>query len=320
MRRLLFLFSMLAIVSCSMDRVVHSFSIVTHNAYCFFDSYECGEEFDGFKARDGYDAECYEKRISNYAKFILNNMRDADVILFQEVENSSVLEDLLEAGLKRKGYLYYGSAAVEDGVLSTGFISKEKPNEVLFHGLSGSRLIMELVFDIDGERIHILNIHGSSRLSEANANKRMEEFSLLRSILSSNSGELSIVMGDFNVDLKTGEESIALKGTVESLNSPISISGDGGELRDGIYYCPWVDNMESLGKGTYFYSGAWSALDGTLLTEEAFDWQGAEYESSRVIEAYESMDSIGKPMPFSPASQTGFSDHLPFQVTIRFKN
>ncbi|MBQ2259311.1 MAG: hypothetical protein II339_03500, partial [Spirochaetales bacterium] len=66
--------------------------------------------------------------------------------------------------------------------------------------------------------------------------------------------------------------------------------------------------------------GAWSALDGTLLTEEAFDWQGAEYESSRVIEAYESMDSFGKPMPFSPASQIGFSDHLPFQVTIRFKN
>lgn len=320
MKNFLFVLLLLFLAACHKKEGPGLFTIATHNAYCFFDGYSCGIELYGFRAEDGYDAECYERRVKDYADFLCKHYADADVILFQEIENSIVLKDLLEAGLGRKGYQYYGSGAYEEGYFATGFISKLKPEEVLFHGAEGSRLIMELVFTVDGEKLHLFNIHASSRLSEENDIKRESEVALLRSLIDSLEGELSIAMGDFNTDLKTGDGIIAIKGSVESLESPLAITGDGGECKSGVYYCPWADLMATLGKGTYFHDGEWGAFDGALISDEAFDWQGLEYLGSRVIAPFDAIDPYGRPRPFSVSSKSGISDHLGFQVTLEIEN
>ena len=228
------------------------------------------------------------------------------------------MSDLLSMGLKRKGYLYYGCADKLDGYLSVGFISRIKPVDVIAHGLDGSRLMLEIVFSVNSERVHIINIHASSNLSTDSEEKRMEEFSLLRSIMDLNSEELSIAMGDFNVDLKVGSASLALKGSQDSIRSPIVVTGDGGATKNGVYYSPSVDLMENLGRGTYFYDGVWSSFDSALISKEAFDWEGIEYLSAEIISPPEARDYSGVPKKFSLSDKSGISDHYAFGVVFQF--
>lgn len=304
-------------VSCSPSEDCFLFSVATHNAYCFFDGYECEEEFDGFLIKDGYTEEAYRKRVKKAADFYSDHYRDADVILFQEVENTIVLKDILEAGLIKRGFKYYGAADSKSGYLNVGFVSKIAPEDIIFHGVEGSRLIMELVFAAGGERIHLFNIHASSRLDEENAGKREDEFSLLRTLLSAREGSLSIVLGDFNTDLSEGDSSLALKGSGYEYSAPLVITGDGGEARSGIYYSPAADKEESLGSGTCFYNSEWSFFDSAVISEEAFDFKGFEYASSRVISPSAALDVYGFPRKFDVRTGEGFSDHLGFMVSFR---
>ena len=311
-------FAIVFLSSCSVKDDQSIFSVVTHNAYAFFDGVESGTEYEGFDLKSGYSADVYRERIKQYAQFIAKYFSSYDVILFQEIENETILKDLLSAGLKRKGYLYYGCADKMDGYLSVGFISRIKPYDVIAHGIGESRLMLETVFSIGGESIHIINIHATSNLSSDGEERRYEEFSLLRSLMDLNAGDITIAMGDFNVDVKTGSPSLALKGSVESLSSPIAITGDGGEARDGVYYSPSVDMMENLGWGTYFYGGTWSSFDSALLSKEAFDWRGIEYLSSEIISPPEARDHNNLPKKFNLSDKSGFSDHYAFGVVFEF--
>ena len=317
--KVLFPFFLIALLSsCALESDSCHLSFVTHNAYCFFDGSYLGNEYEGFDPKSGYDLECYEQRVKDYAEFMINSFSGYDVILLQEIEGSNVLLDLLDAGLKRKGYLYYGAASLSDGYLSVGFISKLKPEDVVLHGTEGSRRILELVFNINGELIHLVNVHLSSRLAAENESKRHEELSLLLSIIEQREGNLVVVMGDFNVDLKKGDSCLALKGSLESLSSPIVLTGDGGECGKNVCYSPAVDKMESLGDGTYFHEGEWSFIDSALITGEAFDWHGLEYHSSRIVAPGSAKDGYGFPKRFNAKDGSGFSDHFAFGLEFVF--
>lgn len=314
---LLFLSLSLLALSCKDTKSKSEYVISTYNMYLFFDGYYSGVEYSPFKQTDGYTYEVYKERVKLTSKYIAKHMGNSDVIVFQEVENSSVLKDLLDAGLKKQGFKYYGFAESSD-VFSVGYISKSPPVEANIHSVDSSRPILELLFCFGGEEMSIYTLHAASKLNDGNEALRYELFSLLATLLSLNKDRLIAVLGDFNADIKEGEEGIASDDNALSLTSAIVATKD-MRFSDNHYFSPMLLPGEIDGDGTYFYQGKWYFLDNILLSKEAFDYRGLEYKSTAIVSPMEAKDTSGFPLKFDVKSKKGFSDHFALKLTLSYK-
>ncbi len=292
-----------------------SFTITTYNAYAFFDAVDDGTEFDGFFHSDGYDGEAYFTRVKETAILLGKYYSDSDVIILEEIESSSVLADLLEAGLKEKGFLYYGLADDGLGILSVGFISKHEPLDARTHAVGDSRPFLELTFSIGEEVVHVFGVHFTSRL-DGGENERYEEALYLKELMENTSG-IAIAAGDFNTDPRLCEESIAVfpKGYGKTA---MFVTGDPSETSDGIYFFPLLDpDLEMVEKGTYCYENEWFIYDGIFLSSEAWDGEGIEYDSVSFSPPRVMKDRTGKPLKYDVSLGYGYSDHFPLSVTVK---
>ncbi len=317
MKKVILLLIPFFILSCSSENDnVAFFKATTWNAYCFFDSRDDGSEYQGFTLSKGYNIALYEKRIKNTASFMSKYFADSDVIILEEIESEQVLSDLLENGLGRRGFIYYGVAQKDVGYLSVGFISKIRPSYVKTHSVASSRLILDLGFRLEDEMIHIIGLHASSRLDDENENKRYEEFSLLRSIFDQYREEITIALGDYNTDPRRPEKGLSCD---ENYPAPIMLTYDRGNLSDGFLYTPAADMYTQYGRGTYYYQGEWMHYDNAVFNCKAFDSEGWEYDQVRIIEAPEALDTLMRPRAFDVSKGEGFSDHLPVTITLNYK-
>ena len=304
------------LLSCRPDKKLSEISISSYNMYLFYDGYENGYEYEPFREKSGYTEDVYRTRVEKTSQYIMKHMGSSSVILFQEIENSGVLKDILDAGLKRSGFRYYG-AFTDEGHLCIGYISKYPPLSSNVHKTGKSRPILELIFSIDGEEISIFTLHAASRLNEDGEAERFDLFSLLAELLEINSGKLRIAIGDFNVDIREGESSIASDDNKLALSSAIVATKD-TRIGEGIYNSPMLIPGEIEADGTYFYQGTWSFLDNVLLSCEAFDRSGWDYHKCEVIAPFESKDSHGYPKRFEVRNGSGFSDHFAINLRLRY--
>ncbi len=310
----LILICTLFFVSCNdAYRTQNELKVATWNSYLFFDSIDDRVEYDGFKWSDGYTPEAFYKRIESTIKYIDRNFRDPDLILLQEVESEIVLKELLERGLKRRGYKYYGLLKDDDNTLFVGFISKIKPISFSYHQAGSSRRILKLSFNLNGERVNVLSLHASSRLKEENALKRAEEFSLLSTLFEEERGELAFALGDFNSDFRVPGELIS-----SDKDAVIQVTGNRGLASERLLYAPVLDRDLSLGEGTYWYEGEWSFLDSALLNKESVDGLGWDFESISVISPFEGRDYFSRPLKYDVKSGEGYSDHFALLMTFKY--
>ncbi len=312
----LFLSMVLLLASCKDSKSKNEFVISTYNMYLFFDGYYSGVEYSPFKQSDGYTYEVYKERVKLTSKYIAKHMGKSDVIVLQEVENSSVLKDLLDAGLKKNGFKYYGIAESSD-VFSVAYISKVPPVESNIHSVDSSRPILELLFSFGGEEISVYTLHAASKLNDNGVAQRYELFSLLATLLSLNKGRLIAVLGDFNADIKEGEDGIACDDSELSLTSAIVATKD-TRFGDNHYFSPMLLPGAIEGDGTYFYQGRWYFLDNILLSKEAFDYKGLEYKSTAIVSPIEAKDTSGFPLRFDVKSKKGYSDHFALKLTLSY--
>ena len=314
--RLLFLSLFLsALLSCHQPAGKSYFTITTYNAYAFFDAYDDGTEFDGFSHHDGYDGEAYYTRIRETAVLLGKYYSSSDVIILEEVESIAVLEDLLEAGLKEKGFLYYGLAEPrEKGNLAVGFISRKEPLSAEIHAVDDSRPFLELAFSFSGEIIHIFGVHFTSHV-DGGEEKRYQEALFLRELMDGCDG-LAVAAGDFNADPRQGELCISIFPD-NYTTAAIHVTGDPSQMGDGIYYSPLLDpDLETGEKGTYCYENEWYLYDGLLLSSEAWDGEGAEYDSVSLAVPVIMKDKTGKPLKYDVSLGYGYSDHFLVSVTL----
>ncbi len=312
-----FLLVIQLVISCKTEIDDNSFSVITWNTYLFFDSRSDGDEYSGFKVSDGYTGAVYLERVKACALMMAKEFADSDVIILQEVESNIVLHDLLEHGLKKKGFRYYGVADNGSSPVSIGFISKRAPNLMLVHGIDDRRLLLELSFEVKGERISIIAIHATSRLSGGEA-ERFEEFSLLRKIADDNIGNVVLLAGDYNADPNGAEMGFANIRKSHSEDTPIVLTGNPGECCSGVYFSQALDYMNDIGNGTYLYDGSWYFYDNILVSHEGFDGSGWEYGYSEIVAPYESVDLNGSPMKFDSSTKKGMSDHLPLKCVLGY--
>lgn len=306
------------ILSCKAENEESNFLVLNWNLYSFFDSRDDGTEFTQFKHSAGYTQDVYYKRVEDLSHFLGKNFGTFSLFVFEEVESEEVLLDLLERGLKKRGFSYYGLADKNDGALAVGFISREKPIFVKTHKVDTSRLILDLCFSPRGENMHVLVLHASSQLKDENKEKRKEEFSLLKTIIELYEDEFVLVTGDFNLDPKLGEE--ALSSVENPIKSAIKVTYDKGERSKDVFYSPTVDPYSSWTKGTYYYLGEWLSYDNFFTNFFSFDGKGWEMEEMAIISYPSLLDSLNRPLPFSPKTKTGYSDHLPIFASFKFKN
>ncbi len=293
------------------------FSLATYNCYALFDSVADGDEFEGFRKSDGYTEAVYNQRIRDLA-VLLGKYVNTDVMILEEVESEIVLSDLIENGLKKKGYFYYGLASDGSSPIAVGFISKLKPVSVRMHSFEGERPLLELSFLIDGTLFTIFGVHLRSRLEESGAEVRKGQLEHLRSLIEARSDSFIIVAGDFNIDPRRSDEPLSLYPDVYNSDTVISVTADPGRVGKDILYSPILSEDVSYSMpGTYFYENAWHIYDMILSSIEGVDGFSFDLDELEIIAEYEMLDLLSRPLSFDCSTGRGFSDHLPVIATFR---
>ena len=287
------------------------FVIVTWNMCEFFDSREDGGEYAGWRESDGWNDAKYNERIKKCVMYMVSNFMDADVIVLEEVESSEVLISLLEGGMKKEGYIYYGIASDESD-LSVAFISRIKPVSLRLLFVPSSRPMLSLDFDINGEMVRIIGVHLRSRLKEENKKIRREELLMLKDEAEKCDCPL-IIIGDFNIDPFIHKEEMC---DTREGETTLPLTGDGSRAYGGRLFSPYLDYASPLIGGTYFFEGQWERLDNILLSSFFFDWEGIEYEGTTIIKGGDASDYLGRPLKYDKSTGKGMSDHFALKSTF----
>ena len=287
------------------------FVIVTWNMCEFFDSREDGGEYAGWRESDGWNDAKYNERIKKCVMYMVSNFMDADVIVLEEVESSEVLISLLEGGMKKEGYIYYGIASDESD-LSVAFISRIKPVSLRLLFVPSSRPMLSLDFDINGEMVKIIGVHLRSRLKEENEEIRREELLMLKDEAEKCDCPL-IIIGDFNIDPFIHKEEMC---DTREGETTLPLTGDGSRAYGGRLFSPYLDYASPLMGGTYFFEGQWERLDNILLSSFFFDWEGIEYEGTTIIKGGDASDYLGRPLKYDKSTGKGMSDHFALKSTF----
>ena len=287
------------------------FVIVTWNMCEFFDSREDGGEYAGWRESDGWNDSKYNERIKKCVMYMVSNFMDADVIVLEEVESSEVLISLLEGGMKKEGYIYYGIASDESD-LSVAFISRIKPVSLRLLFVPSSRPMLSLDFDINGEMVRIIGVHLRSRLKEENKEIRREELLMLKDEAEKCDCPL-IIIGDFNIDPFIHKEEMC---DTREGETTLPLTGDGSRAYGGRLFSPYLDYASPLIGGTYFFEGQWERLDNILLSSFFFDWEGIEYEGTTIIKGGDASDYLGRPLKYDKSTGKGISDHFALKSTF----
>ena len=314
MKRFLFLMAIITLLlSCSPSPDKEDrFEIVTWNMCEFFDYREDGDEYAGWRESDGWNDTKYNERIKKCVMYMVSNFKDADVIVLEEVESSEVLISLLEGGMKKEGYLYYGIAS-DDSNLSVAFISRIKPVSLRLLFVPSARPMLSFDFNINGEMVRVIGVHLRTRLKDENEEIRREELLMLKDEADNCDFPL-IVLGDFNIDPVIHKEEMC---DTREGETTLPLTGDGSRAFGGRLFSPYLDYNSPLSGGTYYFEGQWERLDNILLSSSFFDGEGIEYEGTTIIKGGDSIDCSGRPLKYDKSTGKGMSDHFALKSTFR---
>lgn len=278
-----------------------------------------------------------------------------DILLFVEIEGEEVLKDLFEGYLKNSGLSYYAATDKPGSAIETGIMSRFPLDDIYLHsgeynGMETPRPIMESVLLLGDEKLHILVSHWKSKLggAEETEAQRMAAAAAIgkrvRSIKSDNPDALVLAAGDFNESPdEQSKISAAYPTALMPLNQVIKekidnipsdedspadsggftagmlyLTGEPGEtdVKNGIYFSPWLDDIPEEPEGSYVYRGEWERIDQFLLCSGFFDEQGLEFDRFIVHADGLTDETEGYPLRWNVRTGGGFSDHLPILLEL----
>ncbi len=261
-RTLLLLFvAVLLIHPVSAERV----TVMTYNVENMFDVFDdpyTGDEGTDVKRRD---------EIAAIAKAVAHT--DADIVVFQELENEHLLEGMVKAFLPDAGYDYIACQRTNSTRgINLGVISRHPIKRLASYRFKTlthpdidpeeqtwrfARDAMHITLAVAGEDLHILNVHfksNSSRPNDKNSMKwRSAEVlgvkSIVRELLADEPDANVLVMGDCNSNIETRPEQVRPWPATQLMRAP---EADGSQLlidvHDGIEY---DDRTTILGSGPF---------------------------------------------------------------------
>ena len=310
MKYFLFIILIISLFSCKgeLDKKDSSLSVITYNLYNLFDDIEDGNEYASYKSHSGYTSRDYKKRIELYSALFKKEEFDADILFFQEVESERVLEALLDSGMRRRGYIYYGLAKINNIPSTVGFISRIKPYDVQIHDSGSARPFISLSVLKNGISYKIFALHAKSNVGEDEDNKKDRKLLSrhIKNLIDKN--ENVIVLGDFNSTI-SNDDMLCNIDTFDSL----FVSNDVNSVDERGFYDATEDSYYPINKdGTYNYNGVWYYYDKILLSKSIVDNKNFSFR----ILALDELSKDGYPNAYDNSSESGYSDHFALKLTL----
>jgi endonuclease/exonuclease/phosphatase family metal-dependent hydrolase len=315
---------------------VKSFLVVSYNVENLFDTVNSPLFEDDEYTPSGTKAwtyDRYEKKINDLTRVLLSipGKELPALIGLSEIENRSVLEDLVDQRGLRKGEY---EIVHEDGQDPRGIECALLYRPDLFKYKSHEYVPIDDPVDPDylyrgilhvkgkapdGSSLHIFVNHWKSRSGGKQETERQRMFSAISLrkqmdlLMARESGFKVIIMGDFNDEP-----------TNRSLTNGLSALNKRRNIQMGDYYNLFYDLHNIEGKGTYNYQGNWNMLDQVIISYNLLDQERGLTTGfgSGVILKEEWMlyvsEKYGESLPSAtyggPEYYGGPSDHLPVYV------
>lgn len=316
------------LISCAADTPSPAvFSIVSYNVQNLMDAVADGTEYDEYKPENGWTDTAYKARLRRLSEVLRTpDIRDADVLVFQEIEHAGVMEDLMRRHLSRYGWIYYAVVKDPTSPIGIGIASRVRPDSVFaHHGVSG-RPVLEAVYSVGGERIVLYGVHGKSQKGENTEAARIDMVKTVASAATEWPDALVLVCGDFNEDpdccLETRNQTalVLLDLPDTSLfveRGSLPVTGERRRVSGPIWYCPYLDgDLQCYGQGSYVYRSEWHQYDQFLGQASLFDKKGWEFLDFSVISQPECLNADGTPQAWDRNLLSGYSDHLPVRCRL----
>lgn len=195
-------------------------TVMSYNVENMFDVFD-----DPYTADEGTDVK-QRSEIMTIAKAIAT--ADADVVVFQELENEHLLQGMVDTFLADKGYEYIACQRTNSGRgINLGVISRLPIKRLTSHRFKTlthpdapgqtwkfARDAMQITLDVQGKELHLFNIHlksNSSRDGDPNSmlwrtSEAMGLKSLIRDMVKTDPDALVVALGDFNSNIETRPE------------------------------------------------------------------------------------------------------------------
>jgi predicted extracellular nuclease len=309
--------------------------IMFYNVENFFDTYNDSLTDDNAFLPDGlmrWNLGRYNKKTNSLYKTIVaaGEWDPPAVIVFCEIENRKVLEDLIYGTyLSKFKYSIIHEESPDRRGIDVCLIYRKKVANVICYKYwipaeikrkdFNSRSVLYTEFLIGSDTIHIIANHWPSRRGGvlAGENYRLQIASMVRekvdSIVERNpSGARIIILGDFN----STPDDQAIKSLIcseDSCKSMINLS----------------ERLDDDGLGTYRYMGTWEMIDQVIVSKKLLTCTEGLYTEPNLLRIFKP-DFLLKKDPkypgFSPFStyrgykyQGGFSDHLPVLLDLKVR-
>ncbi|MBE0653530.1 MAG: hypothetical protein IH594_07015 [Bacteroidales bacterium] len=314
-----------------------TFSTVFYNVENLFDTVDdpltMDEEFTP-QSEKKWDAQKYRKKLDDLARVLSRIFADElpEVIGLAEVENRTVLEDLVNTSdLKKGGYqIIHADSPDQRGIDVALLYRKDELKDVYYETIQISFPFdsSETTRDIlyvrgrapDGKDLHVFVNHWSSRrdgMKESEPKRMYSAASLRRKIdllLSQESDPRIIIMGDFNDEP-----------TNRSVMSGLLAGNKRKNTGTGDLYNLFYDQHNLENKGTYYFRGTWNMLDQIMVSYNLVNVPGyysCDYQDGAIFSEdwmmYENQDGLKVPNRTygGPNYYGGVSDHWP--IVVRF--
>lgn len=279
-----------ALFSCTSVKksLLREYTVVSYNVENLFDTVDDpkipDEEFLP-ESEKKWDNERYQKKLSDLVQVIseVNPKELPEVVGLVEIENQTVLEDLINTGkLNGQGYAIIHKESPDYRGIDVALIYlKDAFTEISHETLPvvfpddpqfKTRDILHVTGKMRNKTVHVFVNHWPSRIGgdDKTEPKRVLAASILKKkvdqILVVNPKARIIIMGDMN-------DEPANKSLNETLGAATTDSG-----------AQLVNLMmpdDVAGKGTYFYNGNWNMLDNLVVSETVLKGKGTQVEGKK---------------------------------------
>lgn len=304
-----------------------SVSVVSWNVQTFFDAVKDGSEYSDFLKNENWNEQAYCNRVERLCSVMID--LNADVYVFQEIENEAVIYDICNslAGFKWNSgsawnyacfYKEKGSSigcAVISKYELIGFTNHNLDVRTGEKGQPELRAIGKVLVNVNGKEFFLFINHWKSKNTgetETEFWRKQQESVLTNLVLeckNENEENAVVICGDFNKDINEfsfvqneTEQNIALKSCFK------------GSEKSVLVHSPWYNTSGDMitEGGSYFFKNQWEKIDNFFVCGNI------KILSFEVCEREPLIKENGEPFAFKTFNNEGYSDHLPIKLIFQF--
>lgn len=248
----------------------------------------------------------------------------SDIILFQEIDNRRIIEDLVSEHLILHPFRYAATAPLRGSVITQAVISRHpivvaRTHTIANDGIRPTRAFLEVVVRIGDTELVLYNLHLKSKRGGAEETEP-QRAAVMRAVrrqietrLHAQPAAEIIIAGDMNSEVGGGS-ALVRYGTDAAMDYGISVAQisdlplSAGAEDALVFVSPWQD---ADWDGSYFYRQRWEQIDHFFLSQSLFDGQSLEYSDFHVAVGETQGTGGGR-----AGSSGAGSDHLPIVLTV----